>query len=92
MTPLYSRRKKSGQWLRRKRNMMLFGALAFGPIAWLASWRLWEFDWSARWIFFLLILWMLGGLVWGWAMWRFFDFRSQSQKIDEAHPDNQQDT
>jgi len=42
--------------------------------------------------FFLLILWMLGGLVWGWAMWRFFDFRSQSQKIDEAHPDNQQDT
>lgn len=75
---LHSFLAKQSEWLQRKRNMMFFGAVAFGGTLWLASvWHFWEFNHSVGWILFLFVVWMLGGLLWGWVMWHFFNFRPQ---------------
>jgi hypothetical protein len=61
---------KSGRWLQVRRNAMIYGAFG-GFVAWLIS--LWQFgDWGIGpgFLVFTFLLWMAGGIAWGWCMWQ----------------------
>ena len=61
----------SRQWAREnKRNMVIFGAVAWGIPMWLIEiWIAWDFLHTLLWIVFLGFSALVVGLLWGWAMW-----------------------
>jgi len=49
---------------------MVFGAVAFGGLSWLATvWQFGDFGLGIGFILFVFVIWLLGGVAWGWCMW-----------------------
>jgi len=67
-------------WLRVKRNMVIFGAIAVGaPAGLFMAWRFGELRGPGFGLFVLVIS-LLGGALWGLLMWHFFAFQFPSMR------------
>jgi len=76
-----------GQWLRSKRNFLMFSLLAFGVPLWVIFlWTFWNFGNIGDFVL-ITVLSIGAALLWGIGMWHFFAFMFPSFRTEKGKND-----